>query len=110
MNMPLKTWIEEYVQRATSLRFQIVSIIITSIALGICMYGQYKTFQTFDPKPELYHHLITAADQSVHVVQTGLFIKNFSTFDIIKNTFTMDAIIWFTFNPKNIGLDTIEEF
>jgi hypothetical protein len=54
--------------------------------------------------------LLSTPDQSAHIVQTGLFIKNFSTFDIIKNTFTMDAIIWFTFNPKNISIDTIEEF
>lgn len=110
MNVQLKTWIETYTQRATSLRFQIISIMITTIALGICMYNNYYTFKAFDQKPELHEHMLSPTNDKAHLVKTGLFIKNFSTFNITKNTFTMDALIWFSFNPEKISLDTIEEF
>ncbi len=110
MNVPFKTWIEAYTQRATSLRFQIISIAVTTIALSIIMYDNYYTFKAFDPRPELHQYEILSTNQSLHLVKTGLFIKSFSTFDITKNKFTMDALIWFTFDPQKISLDTIEEF
>jgi len=106
----LKTWIEAYTQRATSLRFQIISILITTMVLSICMYDNYYTFRAFDPKPELHAHILLPNEQPTHIVKTGLFIKNFPTFNITKNTFSMDAIIWFSFNPEKVSLDTIEEF
>ncbi len=43
-------------------------------------------------------------------VKTGMFIKNFPSFDVIKNDFTIDAIIWFEFNADEIPLETIEKF
>lgn len=43
-------------------------------------------------------------------VKTGMFIKNFPTFDVIKNNFTIDSIIWFEFNSDEIPLETVEKF
>lgn len=109
----LRTWIETYTQRATSLRFQIISIMITTVALSICMYDNYYTFKVFDPKPEL-HHTLSSTNEPLKtptsLVKTGIFIKNFPKFDITKQTFTMDAIIWFAFDPEKIALDTIDAF
>lgn len=43
-------------------------------------------------------------------VKVGMFIKNFQIFDIIKNNFLVDALIWFEFNDDEITLDTVENF
>lgn len=43
-------------------------------------------------------------------VNVGLFIKQFPSFDITKNNFVIDAVVWFEFNPSKIMLDTIEKF
>lgn len=43
-------------------------------------------------------------------VKTGMFIKNFPVFDVIKNDFTIDTIIWFEFNTDEIAIEKIEQF
>jgi hypothetical protein len=43
-------------------------------------------------------------------VRTGLYIKNFPRFDLEKNNFIVDAIIWFEFGSGQIMIDTIEKF
>ena len=43
-------------------------------------------------------------------VKTGLFIKNIPIFDIYKNTFLIDSVIWFEFNGDEINLDLIDKF
>ncbi len=43
-------------------------------------------------------------------VKTGMFIKHFPVFDVSKNTFQVDAIVWFEFNGDEMNLDTVERF
>lgn len=43
-------------------------------------------------------------------VKTGMFIKNFSQFDVIKNDFTIDAVIWFEFNADEIQIERVQSF
>lgn len=43
-------------------------------------------------------------------VKTGMFIKNFPVFDVIKNDFTIDSIVWFEFNADEIPLDKVKKF
>lgn len=43
-------------------------------------------------------------------VKTGMFIKHFPVFDVSKNMFQLDAIVWFEFNGDEMNLDTIERF
>lgn len=76
-------------------------------------YIQLKHFNTTDPVPEFL--IIDEAKQKEFgaftvKVQTGLFIKNFPVFDMIKNNFSADCIIWFEFNSDEITLDTIGKF
>lgn len=103
-------WIEAYTQRATSLRFQIISICITSTLLSLIMYQSFYQFKAFDQKPELLPIESITQKSSAGVVQTGLFIKNFPTFNITKNNFVMDAIVWFIFDPKITPIGLIEQF
>ncbi len=43
-------------------------------------------------------------------VKTGLFIKNLPEFDLVKNVFIFDSVLWFEFNADEIMLETIERF
>jgi hypothetical protein len=43
-------------------------------------------------------------------VKVGMFIRDFPIFNIEKNNFTIDAVIWFEFNGDEITLDTLKEF
>lgn len=43
-------------------------------------------------------------------VKTGMFIKNFPLFDVIKNDFTVDTVIWFEFNADEIPIERVENF
>lgn len=43
-------------------------------------------------------------------VTTGMYIRNFPVFDMFKNAFTMDCIVWFEFNSDEISLDTVGQF
>lgn len=44
------------------------------------------------------------------LVDTGLHIKNFPTFDVSKNVFVVDAVLWFEFYALQLGLDIIDRF
>ncbi len=43
-------------------------------------------------------------------VKVGMFIKNFPVFDVSKNLFQADAIVWFQFNGDEINIETIDRF
>jgi len=43
-------------------------------------------------------------------VKIGLMLKQFPSFDVTHNLFTIDSIIWFEFNADEIMLETIERF
>ena len=43
-------------------------------------------------------------------VESGLYIRDFSRFDIINRDFLMDATVWFMFNPAETNLASIEKF
>jgi hypothetical protein len=43
-------------------------------------------------------------------VKVGMFVRDFPIFNIEKNNFTIDAVIWFEFNGDEITIDTLKEF
>lgn len=70
-------------------------------------------FNTTDTIPELIginSKIIKEFGPFAVNVKTGLYIKNFPMFDVIKNNFTFDGVLWFEFNSDEIPLDTIQKF
>ncbi len=43
-------------------------------------------------------------------VKTGLFVKNYSEFDVKKNRFVADCVVWFEFNSDEVMLNTVGMF
>lgn len=101
--------------------FSFTSNVLPKVLFGVlfmiqilAVFGwQTLTFNTADRIPEFI--IIDAAKQREFgaftvKVQTGLFIKNFPSFDMIKNNFTVDCLVWFEFYPDEIMLDTVQKF
>ncbi len=85
------------------------------IVFGIIGIFGWNTvhFNTNDEIPSLI--IIDAAKQKEFgaftvKVKTGLFIKNFPNFDIIRNTFLIDCLVWFELYPDEIMLNMVEKF
>jgi len=103
----------KYTHRTTSLRFQIILSIITTIIISFLFYTSFTNIQFFDPKPEL-HFIKPQQFKDLQVtpilVKTGLFIHNFPVFDTVHNKFAIEGILWFEFNPSLISFNTIDKF
>lgn len=104
-------WFE--VARLVTMRAQIVLLCITCIfvtgILTIPFYGFSPTEKKELPKQ------ITEADikrwgQEPIPVKVGLSITDFITFENIKNKFTLDALVWFEFDPALVPLEKINDF
>lgn len=86
------------------------------VFIFVYLYFKHKEFHTTDQFPELLylqtHKKLDLIPNIPNIVEvkTGMYIKNFPVFDLIANTFVIDALIWFEFNPSLIRLETIEKF
>ncbi len=66
-----------------------------------------------DPSPVVHTTTPEHNDTKKHeiaTVKTGLFIRNFPTFDLLSSKFTADAVVWFSFDPGTISSDLISDF
>jgi len=91
-----------------------VSLLLSClIYLLLIFYIAQKRFTTRDVIPELKPintEVLKTFGPFTVKVNTGMFIKNFPIFDVSKNQFLVEAVLWFEFNPEEIMLETIEKF
>jgi hypothetical protein len=96
-----------------STKFKTTVLIAIISYLPIIFQIKLSQFNTTDPIPQL-KPINTEALKTFgpFVVRTkvGMFIKSFPLFDINKNTFLVDAIIWFEFNGEEVTLEKIQKF
>lgn len=94
-------------------KFKMTTIIFIIFYLPIIFNITLKRFNTTDTIPQLKAintEVLKQLGPFTVRVNVGMFVKNFPVFDVSKNTFTIDSIIWFEYNPDEIMLDTIEKF
>ena len=91
-------------------KLQISLIVISLFLLILMFYFPSLKFNSKDPKPIIHPIKPIASKELIVEVETGLFIKNFSEFNVIENLFEINGIVWFEFNPHQISLDLIEQF
>lgn len=97
-----------------SMPIQLFLVASSFIFLMLCLYRPITQFHPVDSKPfvkEITPALLTQwkTTDPIHV-KTGMSITDFLKFDAIKNEYIVNAIIWFTFNPKQVPLKDIEAF
>ncbi len=81
--------------------------------MAIIFYASIFKYRLSDKTPDLKPYtpsMIAEFGPFSAQVQTGLYIRDFSVFDVNNNRFKMDAIVWFEFDPNDILLSTIEKF
>ncbi len=88
-------------------------LFLTILYLPIIFKITMSSFNTTDTLPQIKaintEVLKTIGPFTVRV-KAGMFIKNFPVFDIVKNTFLIDAVVWFEFHGDEIMLETIGKF
>lgn len=87
-------------------------ILVIFYVIGL-FYMSLRTFRTDDPIPKIRTVSVKmrkAFRDLTTKVRTGLFIKNFPTFDVPNNHFVVDAVLWFECNKNELMLKTLDEF
>ncbi len=72
-----------------------------------------QDFLCDDPAPSIRDRSLEQRNEFKEfssLVNTGLYVKNFSVFDIAKNMFVVDAVLWFEFKGSQLDLDVIDHF
>ena len=96
-----------------SAKFKTTIMVLMCLIISIVFTIALSKFNTTDTIPELKainSKIIQELGPLAVNVKTGMYIKNFPTFDVIKNDITFDAILWFEFNSDEISLDNIQKF
>lgn len=89
-------------------------VILSFICFIACLYKPITQFHPTDSKP-FVQPIAPQILSQWHIVdpvrvKTGMSITDFLKFDAIKNEYVINAIIWFSFDPGKIALETIERF
>ena len=95
------------------IKFKVSIVLLMMLSIFGVFSFSLLHFSTTDPFPDF--EIITEERQKEFgaftvKVETGMFLKNFSEFNVAENKFIADAIIWFEFNSDEITLDTIGKF
>ena len=93
--------------------FSIAMIILSAIVVSFLMHRAIIHFSSRDSLPEIHSLVPTAMEKfgsNPGVVRVGLYIKDFTEFDMLKNSFEFSGILWFLFDPSLISLDTLSKF
>lgn len=89
--------------------YQFILAICTTTILGLIILKPVFFFQNFDQPPTLMP-ISKEIKESSSPILTGLHVKNFLDFDIAKNSFFIEGMLWFIFDPKKISLEEISKF
>lgn len=97
----------------TTAKFKTSILIIVSILLTLAFWVCVSKSNMTDTIPKLNPittKVIKEFGPFAVSIKNGMFIKNFQTFEVTNNNFTIDAVLWFEFNPDEIMLETVEKF
>lgn len=92
--------------------FQIIFIVLTLAIITGSVYWRLIGFFPIDESPPIKYFMPEqlSVTSERNTVQVGLFIRDFTKFDILRNDFVMSAIIWFVFDPETISVELLEKF
>lgn len=93
-------------------RFQIITVTITTIIILSLIINFLRTFCSHDNLPKIKNkqEITLPKDIKYTQVETGLNVEEFTTFDILKNTFVLVGTIWFKYDKNETDFKTIEKF
>lgn len=94
-----------------SIKFQLIFICITVVAVCMCINRNLGRFQTMEPpvmsKEEThYAQSIDARD----TITSGIFLRDIADLNISSGTFTANILVWFSFDPRYVDQDLVGKF
>ena len=109
----MKSVFERVSRRIVTPHFQLLFLLFSFLI--IAWTGNYA-MRLFRPL-EKYPYLLSITPEKIRnwggepvAVKVGLYITNWYAFDILKNTFIFDGVVWFHFDPALISPNTIGKF
>lgn len=109
----MKSLFERMSKRIVKPHYQLMFLLFSFFI--IAWMGHYA-MRLFRPL-EKYPHLLSITPEKIRTwggepvsVDVGLYITNWYAYDIVKNTFTFDGVVWFHFDPALVSPDTIGKF
>jgi hypothetical protein len=91
--------------------YQAALILITSTLLMILTLGSLYRFRNLDPSPNIKDIAELKKENKNRIaIPTGFYVRNFLNFDIVKNEYIVEAVIWFIIDPAKINIETLGKF
>ena len=104
---------KEKIRTGISVRFQIIFILLGMSAFIFLVWWRSSLFsarenpsQILPITPTIYKEFGGFSKP----VQMGLYINQFIDFSMITNEFIFDGVVWFTFDPGVVSVETLEKF
>jgi hypothetical protein len=112
--MPIKKTVKDSPQTATvNLWYQMLFISISIAFISKALYDNIQNRAIRDEQPSIYRltpQKFKEFGSCPSFITVGIHINKFEKFDIVKNEFLIDGIIWFKFIPGSTSLSTLEGF
>lgn len=92
---------------------QFVGLAFVASSMILMARHAFTSFNSNEPSPKVFSATPKQVKEwggNTTEVLVGLHVNNFPEFDIVNNKFTVDAIIWFEFDPALVSLETVEKF
>lgn len=92
---------------------QIIAVFLSLCCVVGLAYFPYITFNPTERRAQLYSiepQFFKKFQSNPAVVSVGLFVDDFSEFDVVKNKFSFAGIVWFEFDPSIASLEDIDRF
>ena len=93
--------------------FQLILIILSFSIIIFTLVRRITIFHTYDTYPELTRFDPKTFERFGYFpekVQVGFLVNQINKFDTVKNDFVFTGILWFSFNPGTISIDTLNKF
>ena len=92
---------------------QMILVVMTTLLVAGIMYLSMEEFNmsdTYPPITSLTPKELYEIGGPATRIETGITIRHFSSFDIIKGKFDVDLSVWFRFNPEHIPVSEVSKF
>jgi hypothetical protein len=90
-----------------SVSFQLTSFLALCLFMVFFWYSCSR-FTSSERVPIIRDNIFNKFNTSLLNVDVGLYINKFLTFDVTRNEFIIDGIVWFKFDPSKISLKVFD--
>jgi len=94
-------------------RSQIFLFFCTALCVILLILLKRQTFTAFEQSPILFPFTPAAIKSwggDPSIVKIGMNIINFPSFNLTDSEFTVDAIVWFGYDPAHVSTETLGKF